>query len=107
MNAIDRFYSRKWGVFNHYITTLQNNPESEHSYGRQTSWDENVKEFDTEHLAKTLHEMGAGHYIIVIMQGYKYMIAPNATFDRIAGTVPGEACSTRDLIEDLYASLSK
>ena len=35
------------------------------------------------------------------------MIAPNATFDKIAGTKPGEACSTRDLIEDLYQALSK
>ena len=107
MTAIDRFYRRKWGVFNHYICFIQNNPETEHSYGKETSWDEAVKEFDTELLAKTLHEMGAGYYIIVIMQGRKYMIAPNATFDKIAGTLPGEACCTRDLISDLYDSLSK
>ncbi|MBR6681344.1 MAG: hypothetical protein IKL59_08800 [Clostridia bacterium] len=107
MNAKDRFYSRKWGVFNHYIYGLQNNPESEHSYYKQLPWDEHVKDFDTEVLAKNLHEMGAGYYCITVMQCNKYMIAPNATFDRIAGTVPGEACSTRDLIEDLYTSLSK
>ena len=41
------------------------------------------------------------------MQGTKYMIAPNSAFDKIAGTKAGEACSTRDLIEDLYQSLSK
>jgi len=107
MTAKESFYNRKWGVFNHYICSIQNNPDTENSYGRQTSWDEAVREFDTEILAKTLHEMGAGYYIIVIMQGSKYMIAPNATFDKIAGTKPGEACSTRDLISDLYSSLSK
>lgn len=107
MNPINRFHSRKWGVFNHYIYGVQNNPENAHSYGKQLPWDEHVKEFDTELLAKTLHEMGAGYYCITIMQGYKYMIAPNATFDKIAGTKPGEACSTRDLISDLYDYLSK
>ena len=107
MTAIDRFYNRKWGVFNHYLYALQNNPKNKHIYGKETSWDEMINEFDTETLAKTLHEMGAGYYCITIMQGRKYMIAPNATFDRIAGTLPGEACSTRDLIEDLYTSLSK
>ena len=61
MKATDRFYNRKWGVFNHYICAIQNNPESEHSYGKETSWDEMVKEFDTDLLAKTLHEMGAGY----------------------------------------------
>ena len=63
MNAKNRFYSRKWGVFNHYICGLQNNPESEHSYYKQLPWDEHVKAFDTELVAKTLHEMGAGYYL--------------------------------------------
>jgi alpha-L-fucosidase len=107
MKAIDRFYSHKWGVFNHFLAVLQNNPKSANSYGKQTDWDTLVKEFDTEHLAKTLHEIGAKYYVITVMQGTKYMIAPNSTFDKIAGTKPGEACSTRDLVEDLYTSLSK
>ena len=103
----DRFYSRKWGVFNHFLYVLQNNPNLSNSYGKQTDWDALVKEFDTEVLAKNLHDIGAGYYVITVMQGTKYMVAPNATFDKIAGTKPGEACSTRDLIEDLYNSLSK
>jgi hypothetical protein len=103
----DRFYSRKWGVFNHFLYVLQNNPELKNSYGKQTDWDTLVNEFDTETLAKNLHEMGAWYYVITVMQGTKYMIAPNKTFDKIAGTKPGEACSTRDLVEDLYNSLSK
>lgn len=105
--AQDRLYSRKWGVFNHFLYVIQNDPSVPHSYGKQTDWDTLVKEFDTETLAKNLHEMGAGYYVITVMQGTKYMVAPNATFDKIAGTKAGEACSTRDLIEDLYQSLSK
>ena len=105
--AQDRFYGKKWGVFNHFLYVIQNNPVYPNSYGKQTEWDTLVNEFDTETLAKNLYEMGAGYYVITVMQGTKYMIAPNATFDKIAGTRPGEACSTRDLIEDLYQSLSK
>jgi hypothetical protein len=105
--AQDRLYSRKWGVFNHFLYVIQNDSSVPNSYGKQTDWDTLVHEFDTETLAKNLYEMGAGYYVITVMQGMKYMVAPNAAFDKIAGTKAGEACSTRDLIEDLYQSLSK
>ena len=107
MNAKDRFYGHKWGVFNHFLSHYQNSPDFENSNGRQTDWNTLVNEFDTERVAEALHKMGAGYYVITVMQGCKYMIAPNEAFDRIAGTRPGEACSTRDLVNDLYDSLSK
>ena len=107
LKAKDRFYNRKWGIFVSYLYVIQNNPTLKNSYGKQTDWDTLVKECDTEAIAKTLHEIGAGYLIITVMQGTKHMIAPNSAFDKIAGTKPGEACSTRDLIEDLYQSLSK
>ena len=107
LKAKDRFYNKKWGIFTHCLYTIQNNPDLKNSYGKQTDWDTLVKEYDTEAIAKTLHEIGAGYLIITVMQGTKHMIAPNSAFDKIAGTKPGEACSTRDLIEDLYQSLSK
>ena len=103
----DRFYSRKWGVFTHCLYAIQNNPDLPNSYGKETGWNELVNGFDTEVLAKNLHEVGAGYLIFTIMQGTKHMIAPNATYDKIAETKPGEAYSNRDLIEDLYQSLSK
>lgn len=105
--TLDRLYNCKWGVFNHYLFGMQNNAEHFASLGRQTDWDTCVKELDVDKLAANLHSMGAKYYFITVMQGRKYMIAPNDTFDRIAGTKPGEACSTRDLIEDLYQALSK
>jgi len=107
MWAKDRFYNRKWGVFNHYLYVLQNDPTCPNSYGKQTDWDTLVNEFDVESVAKTLHEIGAGYYVITIMQGTKHMLSPSAKFDEIAGTKPGEACATRDLIEELADSLEK
>ena len=107
MNAKDRFLSRKWGVFNHFIEPIQNNPKILNSYGKTTDWNTLVNEFDVELVAKTLNEIGAGYYVFTVMQGTKHMVAPNKTFDKIAGTKPGEACSHRDLIEDLYQALKK
>ncbi len=104
---IERMSQKKWGVFSHYLNQAQNNKDSILSYGKETDWDTCVHEFDVELLAKQLHEAKAGYYFITTMQYSRYMIAPNATYDKIAGTKPGEACSTRDLIEDLYNALSK
>ncbi|MBQ4574763.1 MAG: alpha-L-fucosidase [Clostridia bacterium] len=93
----DRFYNARWGVFNHYLGGRMSTGED---------WNACVDSFDCEKLAATLHKMGAGYYFITLMQGRKYMCAPNETFDRIAGTKPGEACSKRDLVADLYDALS-
>ena len=103
----DWFRKAGYGVFVHYLVGLQNNPEQVHSLGRQTSWDECVREFDTERFANTMAEVGAGYVIFTVMQVTRHMIAPNATYDEITGYKPGEACSTRDLVADLYDSLSR
>lgn len=94
----DNLYRKKWGVFNHFLAQEKMADEE---------WCTCVNNFDTELVAKKLHEMGAGYYFITIMQGTKYMCAPNMVYDEIAGVKPGEACAQRDLIEDLYQSLSK
>lgn len=107
MDSKDRFYNHKWGVFNHYLFDLQNDPKYPNSYCKQTDWDTLVNEFDVPLVAKTLHEIRAGYYVITIMQGTKYMLSPSARFDAIAGTKPGEACSTRDLIGELADELEK
>jgi len=103
----DWFQKAGYGVFVHYLAGLQNNRDQIHSLGRETTWDECVREFDTERFADTLAEVGAGYVIFTVMQIRREMIAPNATYDRITGYAPGEACATRDLVEDLYASLSR
>ncbi len=105
--ATDWFSRAGYGVFVHYLNELQNNAAMIQSLGRSTTWDECVREFDTERFASTMAEAGAGYVIFTTHQRTRFLIAPNATFDRITGYKPGEACATRDLIEDLYQSLSK
>ena len=87
----DRLYQKRWGVFNHFLPTT---PDL-------------VDAIDTDYIAQTLHDIGAGYYFITMMQCRAVLNAPNETFDRITGYRPGEACARRDLILDLYDSLHK
>lgn len=103
----DWFRDAGYGVFVHYLEGLQNNPDTVNSLGQRTSWDECVREFDTEAFADQMRQAGAGYVVFTVMQISRHLIAPNATYDAITGYQPGEACSTRDLIEDLYQSLSR
>ncbi|MCY2994825.1 MAG: alpha-L-fucosidase [Planctomycetota bacterium] len=103
----DWFMASKYGVFVHYLVGLQNNPDHVASLGRQTSWDECVREFDVEKFADRMRDAGAGYVIFTMIQRSRFLIAPNATFDRLTGYRPGEACATRDLVEDLYQALNK
>lgn len=105
--STDWFRKAGYGVFVHYLTGLQNNREHVASLGRETAWDQCVKEFDTERFAATMAEVKAGYVIFTVMQITRHMVAPNATFDRISGYKPGAACATRDLVLDLHRSLSK
>ncbi len=104
LHITDRLYSRKWGIFNHF---LYNSPGSNMDFGPDlTNWNERVEALNVTKTARMLNELGAGYYFITIMQGRKYMVAPNSIFDEIAGVKPGEACAHRDLIADLYDALS-
>lgn len=103
----DWFQKAGYGVFVHYLQDIQNNPAQVQSLGKQTDWDACVKEFDTARFAQAMHEAGAGYVIFTMHQRTRFLIAPNATFDRLAGYRPGEACSTRDLVADLYTALQK
>ena len=106
--AADRFLAKKFGVFSHYLNGIQNGGDSRRNpSGKRTTWNGLVNELDTDKLAYSLNKMGAGYFFITLMQGTAQLCAPNSAFDRICGTKPGEACSTRDLPADLYDSLSK
>ncbi len=107
-NPAEFLAEKKWGIFNHYLYHDVCNPASPNNCGMgKIAWDDAVKMFDVERVAHTLHKMHAGYYFITLMQGTKYMLAPNATYDKIAGTLPGEACSTRDLPMELFYELEK
>lgn len=103
----DWFVKHKYGVFVHYLNKIQNNPDHVASLGKSTSWDECVNEFDVERFAERMEETGAGYVIFTVLQQQQYMIAPNETFNRLTGYETGQACSSRDLIEELYQALSK
>ncbi|MBE6541303.1 MAG: hypothetical protein E7672_02520 [Ruminococcaceae bacterium] len=99
----DRLVNKRWGVFNHYIWNNKAHPERT-DLG---SWSDTIETFDTERLAKTLHEIGAGYYFFTIILGTEYMATPNPTYEKICGVEPGVLCPKRDLVADLYNSLSK
>lgn len=103
---IDAFYNKKFGIFNHFLYsgTGTANPTREEE---SAAWNKKVWNLDVEKLAYNLHLTGAGYYFITVMQGNRFMLAPNVTFDKIAGTLPGEACAERDTIADLINALDK
>ena len=83
-----------FGLFNHYL------------YGN-SNWVETTNNLDIPRLAKNIAETGASYYFITLMQQTKYMLAPNKSYDEIAGTKPGEACAIRDVPMELGHELKK
>ncbi|MBO4326686.1 MAG: hypothetical protein J5950_05400 [Clostridia bacterium] len=101
----ETFRSKKWGVFCHYLYGKQNGTGPENTRGFVTPWKECVEDFDCELLASQLSSIGAGYIIFTMQQGTRHFIAPNKTFEDMTGLRDG--CSERDLVLDLYASLSR
>ena len=98
----------KYGVFVHYLNGLQNSSSSSRdlNQGKVTSWDQCVNEFNVNAFANDMADAGAGYVIFTLMQLSKHMCAPNTTYNTYTGYIEGQACSTRDLINDLYSSLN-
>ncbi len=84
----------KFGVFTHYL----------YSGG---DWIEATNNLDIPRIAKDIARTGASRYCLTLMQGSRYMIAPNATYDEIAGFEPGVACAVRDIPLELGQELLK
>lgn len=96
----------KFGILVHFLETSQNEREP-WNMGKKTSWDSCVNDFNTNTFAEQMHELGVGYVIFTTQQATKYFCMPNPTFERMTGYKRGEATSHRDLIADLYQSLSK
>ncbi|MBQ8209509.1 MAG: hypothetical protein IJZ35_02865 [Clostridia bacterium] len=103
INGKDRLYNCKFGVFTHYIGAFYFNLEPNH--GKE--WNAMIENIDVKKLAYDISRTGAGYYFITLMQRCRYMLTPNATFDKIAKTKSGEACPTRDIIPELADELAK
>ncbi len=107
-NPAEFLAEKKWGVFSHYLYHSVCKPGEIHNRGvGEISWNDAVNMFDVERVAYTLHKMNAGYYFITLQQGTRHMLAPNETYDKIAGTLPGEACAKRDLPMELAHELEK
>ena len=95
----DRLCEKKWGISMTY------------SYPRVKkegmTWDECVHSVDVPRLAKSLHEMGVGYLLWGVVHNSPHMNVPNATYDALVGTAPGEICSTRDIVSELSDELAK
>ena len=66
--STDWFQRAGYGVFVHYLQDLQNDPQQIHGLGRETSWDECVREFDARRFADAMGEAGAGYVIFTMHQ---------------------------------------
>ena len=103
-----RLADKKWGVLNHYLFHSVCNPDAPQNKGYGAiPWNDAVNKLDVERLAFNLHKMNVGYYFITLQQGTAHLLAPNETFDKIAGTKPGEACATRDIPMELSEALKK
>lgn len=109
MHKTDWFHNQKWGVFSHYLAIFENGGTESgllHSKGKgETDWDACVNDFNVDTYASLVNEMNAGYVIFTVMQGTRFLCAPNDTFNQITGYKTGEACSTRDLIAELADAL--
>ena len=93
---LDRFQSKKWGIFHHFLG-------GNNAY----EWNCIVNRVNVNRWAEQLAELGCGFMGITLMQLRHTMLAPNATYDRITGYKPGEACAQRDFVMDLSDALRK
>lgn len=93
-----RLYEAKWGVFTHFL-----------SYGCKTpeEWNARVDGFDVKRMVGQVKRVGARFYFMTIMQGQRFLLGPNATYDRYTGLNPGEGCSRRDLVVELSEELDR
>jgi hypothetical protein len=97
----DWFRDAGFGVMLHYLKPAIV-PE-----GGAKEWNEAVNSFNAERFASQLNDAGAGFVMFTLGQNSGFYCSPNAAYDKILGTDPGELCSTRDLPVDLITELTK
>ena len=97
----------KWGLFAHYLNSLQNNPAMPNSLGRGTSWEACVEELDVEKLAEQVASTGASWFGLSMHQQSEHICAPNAVYEQETGLARGTATTFRDLPTDLGLALRR
>lgn len=66
---------------------------------------ERLDRFDAMGLAAQVANSGAAWFILTLGQNTNYYIAPNDTYERIAGVPPHSRCSRRDIPGEVAAAL--
>jgi hypothetical protein len=97
----DWFRDAGYGVMLHYLKPVIV-PD-----GGAKEWNEAVNSFNVERFASQVNEAKAGFVMFTLGQNSGFYCSPNAAYDKVLGTKPGDLCSTRDLPMDLIAELKK
>ena len=102
----DWMHDAGYGVFVHYLADAVVRADDIHSDGRTRDWNTCVDAFDVEHFADEMKRAGAGYVMFTLLQGARFVVAPNAVYDEWFGFRPGEACARRDLPMELADALA-
>ncbi len=103
MSKTDWFRDRKWGIFVHYLSFLQNRGENIETL----PWDKHVEALDVNKLAKQLHEIGAGYFCFTLQQANRYLAVPSECHEKTLGVPRGIVTPHRDIVPELYEALRK
>ena len=96
-----------YGVFVHYLANAVMRADDIHSDGVARDWNACVDAFDVERFANEMKRAGAGYVMFTLLQGSRFVVAPNAVYDEWFGFRPGEACARRDLPMELADALAR
>lgn len=75
--------------------------------GGSVEWNQVVNGFDVELFAQHCQDAGANYVMLALGQNDGYYCSPNAAYDSIVGSHPGQLCSVRDLPADLFNALNR
>ncbi len=99
-----------YGVCVHYLADGEVSvmrADDIHTDGVARDWNACVDAFDVERFADEMKRAGAGYVMFTLLQGSRFVAAPNAVYDEWFGFRPGEACSRRDLPMELADALAR
>lgn len=92
------FMAGKYGLFLHYLA-------SKNSDGTTEGWNQSVRSFNVNELAKTAHNVGASWVTLTLTQNDGKYCIPMPELEEMTGL--SGLGTDRDLVNDLYAALSQ
>lgn len=105
----DWFHQAKYGVSHQFISNYVNRVAAteDEKWQDGESWDDFVNTFDVEAYADDLGRAGVGFVLLTLGQNSGYLLAPNKTYETIAGLQPGERTPAgRDLPMEIADALA-